>query len=274
MKRQRSGSVVATTNTTHRQHHHSIKTPTVQQEEPSVVEVVSCAAAFPISQSKRIKYNHHQNDDDDNDDNNNNNDDSKQTSARGSHKKSSSTKLLLDWNETVREVQKFGAQGWGAATLLRSQGARTNNDNNTVANKNHHVANTILERKKFRAHENEQYELLTGRKKKHHAVPLPILRGIQKKAVAREQRVIQEAKESGIVLPRSSSTSTGTATTPRSSQQQKEQRNKQQNYKRNQAHGPAPSIGFMKQGMYQVPQRGHDNRNGGGGGNDRRRKNK
>ncbi len=245
MKRQRSGSV-ATTHT-----HHSTKTQTVQQQS---VEVVSCAAAFPISQTKRVKYNHHHDDDDDN---NNNNNDSKQTSARGSHKKSSSTKLL-DWNETVREVQKFGAQGWGAATL-RSKGARTNGDNNQNP-----VTNAILERKKFRVHQNEQYELLTGRKKKHHAVPLPIVRGIKQKAMAREQRVIQEAKESGIVLPISSLT----ATTKLSSKQ-KEQMKKQQNYKMNQAHGPAPSIGFMKQGMYQV--RGH---HGNGGGNDSRRKNK
>ena len=163
---------------------------------------------------------------------------------------------MLDWNETVREVQKFGAQGWGAATIRSKKygNSDTNDDDDNITK--HPITNTIMERKKFRIHQNEQYELLTGRKKKQQAVPLPIVRGIKKKAMAREQRVLQEAKDSGIVLPSSNFT---TMTTKQTSKQ-KEQMKKQQSYKMNQHYGPAPSIGFMKQGMYHV--RGNNSSSG------------
>ena len=225
MKRPRSGSASNTPATNKKNH------------VESAVEVVTCAASFPISQTKRVKYNHNDEDDD----------------SRAANKKSSSNKnstsKLLDWNETVREVQKFGAQGWGAATVRSKRygasSSLTNDDDDP--NTKHPITNSIIERKKFRMHQNEQYELLTGRKKKQHAVPLPIVRGIKKKAMAREQRIIQEAKDSGIVLPISSLT-----TTTKPSSKQKEQMKKQQSFKMNQHYGPAPSIGFMKQGMYHV----------------------
>ena len=116
-------------------------------------------------------------------------------------------------------MQKFGAQGWGAATVRSKKYGSMADDDNTTKNL---VTNTIIERKKFRMHQNEQYELLTGRKKKQHAVPLPIVRGIKKKAIAREERIRQEAKDSGIVLPINSLT-----TTTKPSSKQKEQMKKQ-----------------------------------------------
>lgn len=232
MKRPRSGNTAT-------QHATNNKNQT-----ESVVEVVSCAASFPISQTKRAKYNHHNNNDVDED--TGNRDETTLTNKERKSSKKSNIKML-DWNETVREVQKFGAQGWGAATIRSKKygNSYTNDDDDNITK--HPITNTIMERKKFRIHQNEQYELLTGRKKKQHAVPLPIVRGIKKKAIAREQRILKEAKDSGIVLPVSSLTMT-----TQQSSRQKEQIKKQQSYKMNQHYGPAPSIGFMKQGMYHV----------------------
>ena len=238
MKRPRSGSSTAASQETKTKH-----------QAVSAVEVVTCAASFPISQTKRTKHNNYHED----------TDDAPPTDTKR-NRNTKSTSKLLDWNETVREVQKFGAQGWGAATIRsKKYGSHANamNDDDGDNMTKNIVSNTIIERKKFRMHQNEQYELLTGRKKKQHAVPLPIVRGIKKKAIAREERIRKEAKDAGIVLPMNSLT-----TTTKPSSKQKEQMKKQQNFKMNQQHGPAPSIGFMKQGMYQV----RHNKGGGGGG--------
>jgi hypothetical protein len=252
MKRPRSGNANASHDT--KTKHHAVA---------SEVEVVTCAASFPIaSQTKRTKYDHnntntnhhqyHQND-------NPNDNDTTRNMAKN-NKNTKNTSKVYDWNETVREVQRFGAQGWGAATVRsrtnKGFAATSNHDDNDDKNVTENIiSNTIIERKKFRRHQEEQYELLTGRKKKHHAVPLPIVRGIKKKAIAREARILQEAKDAGIVLPIQSIAMT------QPSAKQREQMKKQQNFKMNQQYGPAPSIGFMKQGMYQV--RGT---NGSGGG--------
>ena len=207
MKRPRSGGSIPPS--------HENKT---KRQTPSTVEVVTCAAAFPISHQKRTKYNptHH------------GTDNATHTDAprNGNTKKSTTTTQLLDWNETVREVQKFGAQGWGAATIRsKKYGNRAtlnDNDADDATTTKHSIANPILERKLFRQHQKEQYELLTGRTKKQHAVPLPIVRGIRKKAVAREARIRQEAQDAGIVLPLHGS---GINTLP--SAQQKERMKKQ-----------------------------------------------
>lgn len=113
-----------------------------------------------------------------------------------------SIKKELDWNETAREVRALGA--------------------------------TAFVGKQKRNYEDEQYRLLTGRERKKQRVPLPIVRGIKKKAAAREARAQQEAKEAGIVLPKQP---------------------KQTVSKRDRTadiHGPAPSIGFVSKGMLKV----------------------
>jgi hypothetical protein len=202
----------------------------------NIVQVVACTAAFPISKNKRIKQSN---------DNGTlnaistsiNNKSKNYTNNSDSQKNQKNTKVL-DWNETVREVQKFGAQGWG--TNKRNI---YNNDDSINANKT--TGNTIIERKKFRLHQEEEYERLTGKKKKHHSVPLPIVRGIKRKAIAREQRMIQEARDSGIVLPQNSLLTT-------KSVQQKQLEKKQITNKINNAYGPSPSIGFMKHGVLRV----------------------
>lgn len=109
--------------------------------------------------------------------------------------------LLLDWNDTKQEIRSLGASAW--------------------------------EGKQRRRYRDDQYERLTGRSKKRQRVPLPIVRGIQKKAVAREERQRREAQEAGLVLPK----------------QPKKERRQQRT---NDIHGPAPSIGFVNKGVLRV----------------------
>jgi hypothetical protein len=87
--------------------------------------------------------------------------------------------------------------------------------------------------KSKKEYEDEQYFKLTGRKRKKHQVPLPIVRGIKKKAAEREARAREEAKQAGIVLP-----------------QPKKAKKEYDNTSR--IHGPAPSVGFMKKGILRV----------------------
>lgn len=116
-------------------------------------------------------------------------------------------KKLLDWHDTVKEVRSYGA--------------------------------TAFVGKQKRNFQDEQYKQLTGRDKKKQKVPLPIVRGIRKKAVARETRQIAEAKEAGIVLSK------------QQLQPASKQRNKGSSSRFN-VHGPAPSVGFMKRGVLRV----------------------
>jgi hypothetical protein len=114
-------------------------------------------------------------------------------------------KGLLDWNDTAKEVRTLGAKNFIG--------------------------------KQKRNYQDEHYKLLTGREKKKHSVPLPIVRGIKKKAGERQVRELQEAKEAGMVLP---------------SQTLKDATKRKERDKTSRIHGPAPSIGFMKKGMFHV----------------------
>jgi hypothetical protein len=116
----------------------------------------------------------------------------------------SNNKKLLDWNDVAQEVREFGSKGF--------------------------------EGKRKRSYEEEQYRQLTGRDKKKHQVPLPIVRGIRKKAAEREARMLQEARDSGMVLPK----------------QKKREKNRKSQDSTSRVHGPAPSIGFMKRGVFRV----------------------
>lgn len=124
----------------------------------------------------------------------------KQTNARPD-----AAAKLLDWNDTVREVHSLGSTGFTGKQKGR--------------------------------HNDEQYKLLTGRAKKKHQIPLPILRGMKKKAAQREARQQQEAKDAGIVLPATASSSS-------------KKKKKQDSTSR--VHGPSPSIGFMSKGVFRV----------------------
>jgi hypothetical protein len=119
----------------------------------------------------------------------------------------SSSSELLDWNETVKEVRRLGSKAFTGQLK--------------------------------RQHEDEEYKKLTGRHKKKHQVPLPIVRGIKKKAAEREAKYLEECKHAGIVLPKQQ-----TKTQTRKSTKQPKNPNA--------IYGPAPSIGFIKQGILRV----------------------
>lgn len=92
---------------------------------------------------------------------------------------------------------------------------------------------TAFEGKQKRDYQDEQYFQLTGRHKKKPQTPLPILRGIKKAAAKREVKAREEARQAGIVLPKAK-------------RETKKVDSTYENY------GPAPSIGFVKQGVYRV----------------------
>ena len=85
--------------------------------------------------------------------------------------------------------------------------------------------------------EDEQYFALTGRHKKKQKVPLPILRGLKKAAAKREAKAREEARQAGIILPKAK-------------QETKKGDSTYRNY------GPAPSIGFVKNGVFKVQGKG------------------
>ena len=87
--------------------------------------------------------------------------------------------------------------------------------------------------KQKRDYEDEKYYQLTGRHKKKPSCPLPIVRGIKKAAAKREARQREEAKQAGIVIAKP----------------KKEDKKYDSTYK---SFGPAPSIGFVKKGVYRM----------------------
>ena len=115
---------------------------------------------------------------------------------------------FLRWHETAHEIHALGAQGF--------QG------------------------KQKKQHQAEEYERLTGMKMKQQKVPLPILRGIKKKAAQRQERVLEEARASGLVLP----------TSCKGNKRKKKERDRTSDI-----HGPAPSIGFVAKGVFKYKDR-------------------
>jgi Domain of unknown function (DUF4602) len=114
-----------------------------------------------------------------------------------------------------------------------------------------HLGATAFVKQQKKSFEDEQYERLTGRKRKGLKVPIPILRGRYKKQVAREAAAAQHAKESGIVLESSSSSSTN--------KKQRRQQKSNSNSKESRVYGPAPSVGFVAKGILRVnPKRMND----------------
>ncbi|KAI2504640.1 protein of unknown function (DUF4602) [Fragilaria crotonensis] len=117
---------------------------------------------------------------------------------------------LLDWDDTAREIHKLGA--------------------------------TAFEGKQKRDYKDEEYERLTGRKMKHHQVPLPIVRAIAKKAAEREKKRLDEAREAGLVIPSAAA------------------KKKKGRDRSSDIYGPAPSIGFLKNGVLKVKDKKDVNR--------------
>ena len=117
---------------------------------------------------------------------------------------------LLDWRETAKEVRSLGA--------------------------------TAFEGQQKRNFKDEQYRRLTGRDPKKQRVPLPIVRGIRRKAAEREVRQREEARQAGLVLPKAT---------------KKVDHKKNKVDRTSQVYGPAPSIGRMQQGMFKVKGKSH-----------------
>jgi hypothetical protein len=90
--------------------------------------------------------------------------------------------------------------------------------------------------KQKRNFQDEQYHKLTGRHKKNDKVPLPLMRELKKAAAKREEKAIDEARRAGVVVPR----------------MKKDTKNKNSNSSAIKNYGPAPNIGFMKNGIFQV----------------------
>jgi hypothetical protein len=102
-----------------------------------------------------------------------------------------------------------------------------------------HLGATGLPKAAARNYRQEEYQRLTGRPPKKQAVPLAILRGKRQAATRREERAVAAARAAGMPLPSSS-------------KQKKEHQKNRARTKNTRQHGPAPSIGFMKQGILKV----------------------
>jgi hypothetical protein len=158
----------------------------------------------------------------------------------------------LDVQETIREIHKFGAEGF--------TGAMRKN------------------------HQNAEYEKLTGRTTKRQKIPTKILVGMRQKATKREDRRKREERESGVVGSSSSSsqgTTTTTTTTTKKKRGAKNDKRPSDDAKRgggaavgprgvfgsnrarntgdrrkmsSRSFGPSPDVGFMLKGILKVKQ--------------------
>ena len=144
----------------------------------------------------------------------------------------------LDVQETIREIHKFGAEGFTG--------------------------------KQKKSHQAAEYERLTGRVAKRQKIPTKILVGMRKKAMKREEREKQELKESGVV-GHYSTNNTASSTAASGSRKRKNRNRKEEevmggvvqgpfgaNRARNKgdrrkmtsrSFGPTPDVGFMHKGM-------------------------
>ena len=127
-----------------------------------------------------------------------------------------------------------------------SQRGRTKKDkslldwHDTVKEVRSYGANAF-EGKQKRDYQDEQYFKLTGHHKKKPQTPLPIVRGLKKAAARRDAKAREEAKQAGITLPKAP----------------KEKKKDDSTYRN---FGPAPNIGFMKNGMFRVKPKADKNK--------------
>ncbi|KAL7532281.1 hypothetical protein ACHAWF_004072 [Thalassiosira exigua] len=140
----------------------------------------------------------------------------------------------LDVQETIREVHKFGAEGFTGS------------------------------RKK--SHDNSEYERLTGRSAKRHKMPTKIVVGMRRKARKREEREKRELKESGVVSHHATPSTQGKNKNKRKDERKEfgggavrgafgTNRARNTGDRRSmsaRSFGPAPDVGFTKGGMLKV----------------------
>ena len=96
-----------------------------------------------------------------------------------------------------------------------------------------HLGASAFVKKQKRNYEDEEYKRLTGRERKKQKVPFPIAQAINKAARKREAKAREEARAAGMVIP-------------------KQEKTKRKDKDPSRAHGPAPSIGFVKKGVLQL----------------------
>lgn len=104
------------------------------------------------------------------------------------------------------------------------------------------LGSTGLAKRQKRKYEDEEYKRLTGRERPKQKVPRPIVRALKKQRAEKEAKAREEAQAAGLVLPQSA--------TAAASQQSKTKEKKGSKDARH--YGPAPSIGFVKKGVFQL----------------------
>jgi hypothetical protein len=214
------------------------------------VEVVVCPSAFPDfatvggSTSRRLERSRRGELDNDYDDRRRRDGGGGRGryAKNGKKRKDDSAPPELDVQETIREVHKFGAEGFTGAMK--------------------------------RSHANAEYEKLTGRTAKRQKIPTKILVGMRQKAMKREERRKQEERESGVVGHNSTSSTQGTkkkrgakrdkrpnddakagAVGPRGVFGSNRARNTGDRRKMSsRSFGPSPDVGFMLKGILKVEQ--------------------
>jgi hypothetical protein len=85
-------------------------------------------------------------------------------------------------------------------------------------------------------YEDEQYYKLTGRHKAKPKCPLPLVRGLKRAAAKRDAKAKEEARKAGIVIPKKKDNSSRKSMSDHDFHK----------------FGPAPNIGFMKDGQYRA----------------------
>lgn len=114
-------------------------------------------------------------------------------------------------------------------------------DWHTAAKEVRALGTTGLGRRDQRKYQEKEYERLTGRQQKGQKMPLPLVRKLRASRQQKEDYRIAAAKEAGVVLAKTSNTN-----------DDNKRQYKRGHSKRNHLYGPAPSIGFMKDGVYRV----------------------
>jgi Domain of unknown function (DUF4602) len=186
--------------------------PTTKKTRPAV-QIVQCQSAFPVSKNSKYK------------------------------------KAMLQPQRPQEDQQQQRTKD-GKSTARGKPPPSEDLDFAMVSREIRHLGATAFVKQQKKSFEDEQYERLTGRKRKGLKVPIPILRGRYKKQVARDAAAAQHAKESGIVLESSSS-----STNKRQRRQQKSNSNSNES----RVYGPAPSVGFVAKGILRVnPKRVND----------------
>jgi Domain of unknown function (DUF4602) len=188
--------------------------PTTKKPRPAV-QIVQCQSAFPVSKNKYKKA------------------------------------MLQPPPRPQEDQQQQQQRTKDGKSTARGKPPPEELDFAMVSREIRHLGATAFVKQQKKSFEDEQYERLTGRKRKGLKVPIPILRGRYKKQVAREAAAAQHAKESGIVLESSSSLSPN--------KRQRQQQKSNSNNKESRVYGPAPSVGFVAKGILRVnPKRVND----------------